>query len=65
MAYYLKCVKCSKNHRFIIYAALFGFLTNFIFGYIYNDNMDLFKLIDTDNQKDYLIILFIIIFFAF
>ena len=51
MAYYLKCVKCSKNHRFIIYAALFGFLTNFIFGYIYNDNMDLFKLIDTDNQK--------------
>ena len=51
MAYYLKCVKCSKTLRFIIYATFFGFLTNFIFGHVYNDNMDIFKLIDTDNQK--------------
>ena len=52
MAYYLKCVKCSKNHRFILYAALLGSLTNFIFGHVYNDYMDLFKFIDTDNQKE-------------
>ena len=51
MGFFLKCVKCSKNYRFIIYSTFFGFLTNYIFGYIYNDNMELFKLIDTDNQK--------------
>ena len=50
MECYIKCAKCNKNNKFIILTALFGFLTNFIFGHVYNNNMDLLKLIDTDNQ---------------
>ena len=51
MVCYIKCSKCNKYNKFIILAALFGFLTNYTFGHIYNNKMDLFKLIDTDNQK--------------
>ena len=42
--------KCNKHYKYMGFAAVAAFLTNFIFGYIYNENMDMFKLIDNDNQ---------------
>ena len=54
MACYIKCAIYNKSHKYlkyIIMAAFFAFLTNFTFGYTYDDNMNLFKLIHTDNQK--------------
>ena len=55
MACYIKCAIYNKSHKYlkyIIMAAFFAFLTNFTFGYTYDDNMNLFKLIHTKNQKN-------------
>ena len=55
MICYIKCSNNRKNHKYykyIIISSLFAFLTNFTFGYTYDDNMNLFKLIHTENQKN-------------
>ena len=47
----IKCSKYNKNYKYIAISSFFAFLTNYIFGYVYDDNMHLFKFIDNDIQK--------------
>ena len=51
MAFCLSIGKFNNKYKFILIEALFAFLTNSIFGYIYNDNMDLFILVYTKMEK--------------
>ena len=48
----LKFSKYNKNYKYIAVSSFFAFLTNYIFGYIYDDKMHLFKLFDNANQKN-------------
>ena len=51
MTFYISFGKYNKNYKYILLGALFAFLTNIIFGYIYNDNFDSFLIIDSDIEK--------------
>ena len=51
MTFCLSKGKFNKKYKLILIGALFAFLTNCLFGYIYNDSMDLFIIIDTDIEK--------------
>ena len=44
--------KCYKSYKYMYLASLFAFLTNYIFGYTYNDSKDTFKFIGNDNQDN-------------
>ena len=37
----MSCGELNKNYKYILYTAIFAFFTNFIFGYIFNDNMEI------------------------
>lgn len=44
--------KCYKSYKYMYLASLFAFLTNYNFGYTYNESKDSFKFINTDSQKN-------------
>lgn len=50
MTFWLSLKKFFKKHKYIILGTLFFFLTNYIFGCPYYDDMDIFKLIDNETQ---------------
>ena len=52
MSFFITCSKIKRNHRYIIFASIFAFLTNYIFGYVYNDNLDLFIFITKGAHKE-------------
>ena len=37
----MSCGELNKNYKYILYTAIFAFFTNFIFGYTFNDNMEI------------------------
>ena len=51
MSFFITCSKIKRNHRYIIFASIFAFLTNYIFGFVYNDKLKLFIFITTDVHK--------------
>jgi len=44
MPKYVRCGKWNKNYKYIILTTIFAFLTNYIFGYIFNDYMEEIKI---------------------
>ena len=52
MAFYISFGKNNKKYKYILRGAIFAFLTNCIFGYIYNDNLDLFVINFSVNGKE-------------
>ena len=51
MAFCLSIGNIHNKYKYILIGALFAFLTNIIFGYIYTDNMDILIIINTDFEK--------------
>ena len=51
MSSFISFSKIKRGHKYIIFASIFAFLTNYIFGYVYNDDLDLFILISTGIHK--------------
>ena len=48
----IECGKWNYYYKYLIFASIFGILTKYLFGYIYNYNMDLLLFIDTDVHKE-------------
>ena len=51
MVFYISFGNYNKKYKYILLGAFCAFLTNCIFGYIYNDNMDLFIVFPTEVGK--------------
>ena len=54
MPKYIHCGKWNKNNKYIFYTALCAFLTNYIYGFTFNDYLDeiRFPIKDKDNNKN-------------
>ena len=48
----IECGKWQYYYKYLLFASIFGFLTNYLFGYIYNENMNLLIFIDTVVHKE-------------
>ena len=52
MSKYIHCGKWNKNYKYIVLTTIFAFLTNYIFGFTFNDFMDDIKLFNQTIHKD-------------
>ena len=51
MVCYISFGEYNKHYKYILLGSLFAFLTNIIFGYNYDENLNLFIIIDSNIEK--------------